>query len=290
MDYVLHIAVLVGIYVAVATSLDLLAGQTGLVSLCHAAFFGIGAYTASLLMLRSGMPFLLCAVGGMVLAALLSLVVSVPSLRLRDDYFVIATLGFQLIAFSVLNNWTGITRGSIGLTEIPAASLFGVVIQSRGAWVLVSFTCAALSLGVATLIVRSPFGRVLRAIREDEAFAQSLGKNTVACKVLIFSVSAALAGGAGAAYGSYMGAINPASFTIMDSVMVLSMVIIGGAGRLTGAGVGAFLLIAMPEALRFTQVSNVTAANLRQIFYGGGMMLLMFFRPQGLIGRYSFRR
>ena len=290
MEYVLHIAILAGVYVVLAVSLELLAGEAGLVSLCQAAFFGIGAYTSSLLMIHFGLSLIPASALAIAMAALLSLLVSLPSMRLRDDYFVISTVGFQLIVFSVLNNWTDVTRGSIGLTAIPTASAAGVFIQGRVGWACLSLTWAFCSLIFAILLKRSPFGRVLHAIREDEVFAQSLGKNTSACKAMVFAASAGLAGGAGALYASYMGAINPGSFTIMDSVMILSMVIIGGAGSLSGAVIGGLILIVLPEALRFTNLSTAAAANFRQIFLGGSMVLLMIFRPRGLVGNYGFRR
>src|ERR1035438_1357579 len=136
MDYVLRVLVLIGIYTALAVSLDLLVGQTGLLSIAHAAFFGLGAYTSALLAVRLGVPFIVGFLAGMTVAALASLLVSLPSLRLHDDYFVIATFGFQMILFSIFNNWIGLTRGPLGIPDIPRPSIFGWTIQSHVGFVV----------------------------------------------------------------------------------------------------------------------------------------------------------
>ena len=131
MEYLVHILVLVGIYTMLAVSLDLLAGHTGLVLIAHAAFYGLGAYTSALLTVHFGAPFLAGVLAGMAVAALVSVVVSLPSLRLHDDYFVIATFGFQMILFSIFNNWTDLTRGPLGIPGIPRPMIWGWTIESQ---------------------------------------------------------------------------------------------------------------------------------------------------------------
>lgn len=271
-------------------SLDLLVGHTGLLSVAHAAFYGLGAYSAALLSVHFGIPFVLSVMLGMLTAILVSMIFSLPSLRLHDDYFVIATFAFQMILFGIFNNWVGMTRGPFGIPGIPPPSILGFPITSRIAFVFLVAVFAVLCFQIVSRISMSPFGRVLRGIREDEAFTRALGKNTVRFKVLIFAVSAALAASAGCLYAQYLSFIAPNSFTVTESILVISMVVIGGSGSRWGPVVGAVVLVTLPEALRFIGLPNDVAANLRQIAYGGGIVIMMIFRPRGLIGKYGFGR
>lgn len=290
MEYLLHILVLVGIYTVLAVSLDLLVGQAGLLSIAHAAFYGVGAYASALLAVHVGAPFLGGVVVGMAVAAVVSLLVSLPSLRLHDDYFVIAAFGFQMILFSIFNNWVDLTRGPLGIAAIPRPSIVGWGVRSPVDFTVLATAFAVVSYIVVGRIATSPFGRVLRALREDEVFTQALGKNTLRFKVSAFAVSAALAASAGSLYAHYVTYIDPTSFTVMESILVLSMVIIGGAGSPWGPVIGAAVLVALPEALRFVGFPTSMAANLQQIVYGTLLVVMMMVRPRGLVGRYAFER
>lgn len=163
MDYLLHIAVLICIYATLAMSLDLLAGQTGLVSIAHAAFVGLGAYTSALLAIRLGAPFLVGVISGMALAAIASILPSLASARLHEDYFVIATFAFQMIVFGIFNNWLTVTQGPLGITNIPEASVLGWTIDSHLGFLIVAAVATLLTYAAAAAIVRSPLGRVLRS-------------------------------------------------------------------------------------------------------------------------------
>jgi branched-chain amino acid transport system permease protein len=288
MEYVLHILVLAAIYTVLSVSLDLLAGHTGLLSLSQAALFGLGAYSSALVTTRLATSVLAGFLVGMIVTVLISFIISLPSLRLSDDYFVIATFGFQMILFSIFNNWIAVTRGPLGITNIPKLSVFGWLISSRVGLLIMALILAALAYAVVILITSSPYGRVLRAIREDETFARALGKSTYQFKVTVFAVSAGLAASAGCFYAHYVTYIDPTSFTVMESILVVSMVIIGGAGSRWGPFVGALVLVTLPEALRLVGLPSVAAANLRQIIYGTLLVVMMMFRPRGLVGRYDF--
>lgn len=274
MDYFLHILVLVGIYTTLSVSLDLLVGHTGLLSIAHAGFYGLGAYTSALLAVQLGAPFPVGVLAGMVMAALVSVVVSLPSLRLHEDYFVIATFGFQIIIFSIFNNWIELTRGPLGIPGIPQPVILGWAVQSHFEFVILSTILVSLAFLVVGRITTSPFGRVLRAIREDEVYAQAMGKNTLRFKITAFAVSAVLAASAGSLYAHYVTYIDPTSFTVMESILVISMVIIGGAGSLWGPVIGAVVLVTLPEALRFLGLPSGVAANLRQVIYGILLVLM----------------
>jgi branched-chain amino acid transport system permease protein len=290
MEYLLHILVLISIYIILSASLNLIAGYAGLLSIAHAAFYGIGAYVVALMALNWHAPWWVNIACAVVLSGLLGALVGVPSLRIRDDYFVIATFAFQVIAFTVLNNWVALTGGPMGLPGIPQPDIFGWHLSSRWAFLLfVAFFCA-LTVLVARSIVQSPFGRVLKAIREDEVFAQAAGKNVAACKVLVFVIGAGMAAVAGAMYAYYISFIDPTSFTVVESIFILSIVIIGGAGSQWGPVLGAVVLVTLPELLRFVGLPSSVAANVRQMLYGGLLVAFMMWRPQGFLGQYSFEK
>lgn len=289
MEYLLHILILTGIYVILSVSLNLIVGYTGLLSIAHAAFYGVGAYVAALMAIQFHSPFLVNMGCAVILSGLLGAFVGIPSLRIRDDYFVIATFAFQIIAFSVLNNWVSFTGGPMGLPGIPQPTIFGLQVSSHvGFLILVGIFCA-LTLWITHRIVRSPFGRVLKAIREDEVFVQAVGKNVAAYKVLVFTIGAGMAAVAGVMYAHYITFVDPTSFTVMESIFILSIVIIGGAGSLWGPVVGAAVLVVLPELLRFIGLPSSVAANLRQIIYGGFLVAFMMWRPRGLLGEYAFQ-
>lgn len=291
MEYLLHILILIGIYIILAISLNLISGYTGLISIAHAAFYGVGAYVAALLALNFGSNFFINLILAMILAGILGGVVAIPSLRIHDDYFAIATFAFQIIVYSVMNNWVSLTKGPLGLPGIPQPLIFGIKVSSHQNFlILVASFFAFLTYLFARRLVNSPFGRVLRGIREDEIFVQSLGKNVIKYKILIFVIGASLAAVAGSLYAYYITFIDPTSFTIMESIFILSIVIIGGAGNLWGSIIGAVVLVTMPEFLRFIGMPNAIAANLRQIMYGGLLVIFMMYRPQGLLGEFAFKK
>ncbi len=289
-EYVLHVSIMVCCYAIVAIALDLLAGHTGLVSLAQAAFFGLGAYSSAFLAVHLGASFIVCLVVCMVVAGAASFVVSLPSLRLHDDYFVIATFGLQLILYTVFLNWQSVTGGPMGISGIPLPTLLGWQIDSK-----LEFLALVASLGVivhvlAQRVAKSPFGLVLRAIREDDVFAESVGKDTWRFKVAVFGFSAIITATAGSVYAHYMSYIDPTSFTAIESILILSMVIVGGAASRWGPWLGAAILVSLPEALRFVGLPTGLAANLRQILYGVLLVIMMVARPRGLVGRYGFSR
>lgn len=288
MEYLLHILILICIYVVLSTSLNLLVGYTGILSIAHAAFYGVGAYVAALLALRLETPFILNLILGFVGAGVFGAIVGIPSLRLKDDYFVITTFAFQIIIFSILNNLFDFTGGPLGLPGIPQPDIFGYQISTHLEFLILSGGLALLVYWIAHRIVKSPFGRLLKAIREDEVFTQAVGRNVASAKVKVFIISASLASIAGVIYATYITYIDPTSFTIMESVFIISIVIIGGAANLKGSVFGAAFLVALPELLRFVGLPNAIAANVRQVLYGALLVVMMMWRPQGFLGEYAF--
>ena len=283
--YIAHYLVMVGIYTILAVSLNLLVGYAGIFSLAHAAVYGIGAYASALVALKLGLGFwgglVVAAVAGACAAAL----VGIPSLRVAGDYYIVASFGLQVVILTVFMNWTDLTNGHAGLAGIPRPRVFGLVIDNPFKYVVLSLALAALTYAVCHRLTGSAFGRTLRAVREDEIAAQATGKNVVLVKIVITTISSALGALGGSLYAHYITYINPSSFTLDESIFIVSLVILGGTERLAGPVVGAFVLLAVPEALKFLAIPDTVAAPMRQILYGGLLILFMFVRPEGILVR-----
>ncbi len=289
MEYLLHVLVITGIYIILTLSLNLIVGYTGLPALGHAAFFAMGAYASSLLALNLGLsPWLGLPVGA-VCAALLGVVIAFPALRLKGDYLALATFGAGLIVYSVAKNWVGLTRGPMGLPGIPGFSIADFALSEIWSYLILVTVFVLLTYFVIGRVVNSPFGRILRGIREDEIATQAMGKDINRHKVLVFVIGAFFAGIAGSLYAHYITFIDPSSFTVMESITILLMVVFGGMGSLGGSFVGAATLVIFPELLRFLGMPSSVAAPLRQMIYGLLLVILMLRRPQGILGKYRFR-
>lgn len=289
MEYLLHILVITGIYIILTLSLNLLVGYTGLAALGHAAFSCVGAYASALLALNYGLPPLFGLLIGACVAAVLGAFIGIPSLRLKGDYLAIATFGFGVIVYSVAKNWVSVTRGPMGLPGIPAFSIFGFQLSDIWQYLVLVAVFVLVTYFIINRIVCSPFGRVLRGIREDEIAALAMGKNINKYKVIVFIVGAFFAGIAGSLYAHYITFIDPSSFTVMESITILLMVVFGGMGSLSGSFVGAAVLVIFPELLRFLGMPSSVAAPLRQMLYGLLLILLMLKRPQGILGTYRWK-
>ncbi|MEK6689977.1 MAG: branched-chain amino acid ABC transporter permease [Nitrospirota bacterium] len=288
MNYLLHILIMISIYTILALSLNLPVGYTGLLSLAQAAFYGIGAYVMTLLMMKMGINFFVCMAIAIVFSAAVSLLVSYPSTRLHGDYFILASLAFQIIIFTILYNWIDLTRGPYGIPGIPRPEILGISFDNLYKFFVLS---GGLALGVFLIAKRlysSPFGLVLKAIREDELSATSIGKDVKKFKILAFAISSGMASVAGALYASYVTYIDPTSFNLDESIFILSIVLVGGSGNLRGPVIGTLLMILLPEGLRFLGIPDSVAPNVRQIIYAMVLILLMRFRPWGLAGEYRF--
>ena len=289
MEYILHILIISGIYIILTISLNLIVGFTGLPALGHAAFSCIAAYTSSLLALNIGLsPWLGMLIGACV-AALSGVIIGYPSVRLKGDYLALATLGLGIIVYSIAKNWVSLTRGPMGLPGIPGFSVFGFQLSEIWSYLLLVLVFVLITIFVISRIVNSPFGRILRSIREDEIASEILGKNTIKHKLLVFVIGAFFAGIAGSLYAHYITFIDPSSFTIMESITILLMVIFGGMASISGSIVGAVILVVFPELLRFIGMPSSIAAPMRQMIYGLLLIVLMLKRPQGIMGVYRFR-
>ena len=289
MEYLIHILIISGIYIILTLSLNLIVGFTGLAALGHIAFACVGAYTSSLLALNLGVSPWIGLIIGAIFASVLGAIVSFPSLRLKGDYLAIATFGLGVIVYSIAKNWVGLTRGPMGLPGIPAFKIFGYEINNVWAYLVLVLIFVVITYVVIRNITKSPFGRILTAVREDEIAAETMGKNVNKYKLIVFVVGAFFAGIAGSLYAHYISFIDPSSFTIMESIAVLLMVVFGGMASLGGSFIGATTLVILPELLRFLGMPSSVAAPLRQMIYGLLLVILMIWRPQGLLGKYRFK-
>ncbi|MDI6794638.1 MAG: branched-chain amino acid ABC transporter permease [bacterium] len=243
---------------------------------------------STLLMVKLGLNFFLALPLSILGAMLISLCVSLPSLRLKGDYFILATIGFQVIVFTILYNWIGLTRGPYGIPGIPAPSLFGFEFSTLPGYFLLTLIISGLSFLVIRRILVSPFGRLLKAVREDELATQALGKDVFKVKVIAFLIAAGMAAISGSLFAHYVTYIDPTSFTLEESIFIATIIIVGGMGNMKGPVVGTVLLLIIPEGLRFIGIPDSVAANLRQMIYALLLIGFMYFRPQGIAGEYKF--
>lgn len=286
MEYLLHIGIMLCIYVILVLSTNLTVGMANLLTMCQAAFYGIGAYIGTFFLMQFSLPFVVIALIVMALTGLTSIVISYASVKLKGDYFILATLGFQMIVYTILYNWISVTRGPYGIPGIPAVKLFGVwSLNGIYSYFFLLFVLVMAVIWFFWQLQRSPYGRMLKAIRTDELSSQALGRNTIQLKSWAFFISAAFAGLAGTVYASYVSYIDPTSFTLDESIFIITALFIGGIGsRVWGSVVGAAVVVILPELLRFVGLPDSMAANLRQIIYGVVLIVLMFVKPQGLLG------
>jgi branched-chain amino acid transport system permease protein len=276
--YVMRICIVIGIFSMLTLALNLVAGYTGQLSMGNAGFYAIGAYTSTLLMKGIGMNFWLSLLIAAAFAGVSGLLLGLPTLRLKGSYLTIVTLGFGEIVRMILMNWDPVTNGPLGVRNIPLPSLFGISLSltNHGLYYLDLALVAFVSL-FCVLVINSKVGRAFIAIREDEIAAQMMGIKTIRYKVLAFVLSAIISGIAGAFYAPMVGYIDPNSFTFDVSSQIISMAILGGLGTMRGMYFGTAVLIIFPEVSRFLM-------DYRFVIYGLILVVMMRFRPQGLLG------
>jgi len=284
-DYTLHAMVLAMIFLLPALGLNLILGYTGMLSLAQGVFFGIGAYASALMSLHFDTPFLVNLVVAGLVAGLLALPLGIPALRLRNTSFVMCTLGMVVIAQMVSKNWISLTRGDMGLSGIARPRLgFGdlvyTVVKPPDYFYLI-LAVAVLAVVAFVALIRSPAGRCMVAIRDNETLAESLGVPTWIYKLLVFMLSAVFAGVGGCLYVHFSTVVSPLVFQAYYSNTILIIVLGGGVGRIPGAIIGSFVFVAVSEALRITP-------ELRMVMYGCVLLGLVFVFPKGLAPLFQY--
>jgi branched-chain amino acid transport system permease protein len=276
--YVLHILIMAGVFTVLALSLNLLLGYTGQLSLGHAAFFGIGAYTSALLALRLDWPFWAGLPAGVLAAGIAGWAIGRLALKLRGAYFVLVTISFAGVVSLVSVNWMELTNGPLGLPGVPAPELGPWSFRTKPAYYYLVLAASALSYLVCHRLVHSRVGRALVALRENEPLAESVGVDATRYLVVAAVVSAGLAGMAGSLYAHYTRFVSPEVFLFTYTVTMVIMVVAGGKGTLAGPVVGALLFTGLPEVLR-----EATSWQWQMLAYGVILIALVFFLPRGIV-------
>jgi branched-chain amino acid transport system permease protein len=276
-DYYRDIMTLTSMYIVLALGLNIVVGQAGLLNLGYVAFYAVGAYTYAILSTTFGLAFWPGLLVGATAAAVFSLIVGIPTLRLRGDYFAIVTLGLGEITRIILNNWDSLTGGPNGISKIGRPVLGGYTLHRTLDFYYLILVIVIITVFAMKRLIVSRIGRAWIAIREDETAAEAMGINTYLFKLLAFVVGSALAGLTGVFFAAKMAFVSPESFTFFESVLILCMVVLGGMGSIPGIILGALLLITLPEVFRDFQ-------DYRMLAFGIALVAMMVFRPQGLLG------
>ena len=275
--YIIDVAILSGIYIILALGLNVVVGFTGLLNLGFVAYYAIGAYSFALLNTKLGMGFWSAMPFSVLITVLGGFLFAIPAVRLKGDYLALVTLGFGEIVRITLNNWDSFTKGPNGISGITPPSLFDIKLSSLSSFYYLVLFFVVIAIIVMRRVRESKIGRAWIAIREDEIATAAMGINNTLYKLYSVAFGAFWAGLAGCLFAAKMQFISPESFTFMESVLILCMVIVGGLGSIAGVIVGALILVFLPEVLREVQLYRMLAL-------GTGLVVLMIFRPQGLLG------
>lgn len=290
LNFFLLILIYTGIYSLMAMGQNLMTGYTGMLSLCQAGFFAIGSYATAILTTRYGWTFWATIPVSAIFAALAGVLIGLPTLRLKGDYLAIATLGFGEIVRNVLNNWDSLTGGPMGIQRIPMVTLFGFTINpyKKIAFLIMVWIFVLLFFVMFERLGRSRMGRALMAIRDDEIAAEAMGINSTKYKVWAFAIGAAAAGVAGSLQAVYTLSITPGSYTFMISVLVLCMVVLGGMGNFAAVILGTFIIQLISYFPQLVGLSSVIPPQFKQVLFGAILVVMMIWRPQGIIGIRSY--
>lgn len=288
MNYFLHILIVFEIYLILALAVNLLAGYSGLLSLTQAGFYGIGAYVAALLLVNFQTSFLFVLVAAIGINIFLCLPVVWFCIRLRDLYFALTTLAWQIILFTILYNWVSITNGPFGITGIPKPELFGFRFSSLLNYSLLGGIVSLFVLIFFIILHRTHLSRLFQGGRDNQLALISFGKSPCFYKALAIFISSGISGIAGVLFASYYSYVDPSSFTLDESIFILSIVLIGGLGSVKGSVIGALFYVLLPEVLRFVNISDLMTANIRMMLYSLILLLVLMYRPYGLFGKFRY--
>lgn len=278
-EYLLTLGIFTGIFVILTVSLNILTGYANQVSLGHAAFFGIGAYTQAILVTRFGFSFWSALPVTIILSALIGGILGLPSLRVSHDFLVLTTIGLNFIMVAVFG-YFDFFGGVMGIIGIPTPAFFGRPLSNLGYFLMV-LSFVLLSIGLSYFFSQTWARLAMEGLGEDETAAKSLGISVPRFKIYAFMISSGLAGLAGSLWAHYLGSVFPNNFAFSKSISIISMLVFGGIGTIRGAVFGGFLLKILPEMFRFI-------GNYRMLIYGGILVLMMMFQPMGILGRGSF--
>jgi len=290
MNYIIHILIILQIYIILALSLNLKTGYTGLLSLCQAAFYGTGAYITTLLMVDKGLSFF----AALFLAILINIFLNAALTtwlagRLRNLYFTLATIALQIVFFGVVYNWQTLTRGPFGIPGIPKPEFEGLAFNTPLQFFFLTLFFSSVTIVFFYWFAKTPLCKLLECTRDDEVWLTVLGKRPAYYKFVSISITVFFATVAGALYATYISYIDPTSFTLDESILVLTIILVGGTGNIIGPVTGALIYVLLPEVLRFVNMPDSIAANARMIIYALILVLIVRFKPNGLFGKFEIR-
>ncbi|MBW2355018.1 MAG: hypothetical protein JRF51_17630, partial [Deltaproteobacteria bacterium] len=286
MEYLAHTLNLAFIFVVLTVSLNLILGYGGMASMAHAVFFCIGGYISAIVTMNLGCNFLIGVLIAIVATAIVGGALAAPFIRVQEEYLILFTIAFQMVMFHLMMSLYNITGGDSGIFGVPSPQFFGFTVETSAQFLPFMAVFLILVYFVALKVTKSPYGRVLKGIREDETAVSSLGKNVIKFKVIVFMVGTGIAAGAGGIFAHYTQFISPTIGSLDESILIIAMVVLGGTANLWGSAVGAFLLIIIPEILNFLPGASDLIVPLRGFIYGALLILFMRFRPEGLIPEY----
>jgi branched-chain amino acid transport system permease protein len=282
--YLIHLLIIIIIQLILSLSLQISIGYAGLLNFGHIAFFAIGAYTSALLTIN-GFPFLLSLLLAAIIPAIFAYVLSIPTNKLKGDYLALSTIGFSFLVYAVLINWTGLTRGPLGIPGIPKPEIFGYVFSSNTSFLVLSIIIGLICFILIRKIVNSRFGKVIEAVRDDEPALKSLGKNTFKIKSITLMASAFFAGIAGCLFAHFITFIDPSSFTFMALIPVITIIIVGGLASIKGTVIATVILTLIPEILRFVGLPSSLVGPGRQILFAVLLLIIIIYYPKGFFGK-----
>lgn len=288
MEYLSSILILTGLFIILASSFNLVLGYGGLMSIAHPAFFGLGAYGSALLVMFFHVPVLVGFAFGAALALAFSIALALPSLRISGDYLVIASIAFQLGILQIIRNvdWTGGPGGLIGIPPLFEGNDFG----AAAAYVVLVLSSAAVTVFIVAWLVSGAYGRAITAMRDDEEAFKALGRDPFMIKLVLFGVSSAFAGFAGALYSHYFLYFATDQMGIVTSSSILTMVVVGGVRTRIGPVIGALLLVVIPQGLNFLELPPSILGPMQGILFTGLVLLFLFVRPGGIVSEKAPQR
>ena len=299
MNYLYHLLTYFGIYAILALSLNVVVGYCGAMTLAHAGYFALGAYGYALGVSCWGIPSLAAIPFAFVVGAAASILISLPTWRLKGDYFVLVSMAVQVLIYSALYNWVvpgeplggwkNLTNGPFGITGIPRPEGAGFAFETPLSMSLLALVALLLFIGSCHFLLNSPFGRVLNCLRDDELATRNLGKKVQFFRFKAFLIASGMAAFAGALYSAYTSYIDPSLASMDQSILLLSMIIVGGLGNLPGPLAGAAILLLIPEVLRFLKLPDSIAAEARIMLYGILLVVIVRIMPSGLAGKREMK-
>lgn len=286
MNYFIHVGIVAQIYIILALALNLKTGYSGLISLCHATYYGTGAYLTALLMVREGLDFFFALLLAVLINILLNAsITAFLASRLSNLYFTLATIAIQFIFFGVMHNWQDFTGGPFGVPGIPRPELMGIQFDTPLTFFFLTSSFTLLTIVFFRWFNNTPFCILLKCCRDDEVWLTILGKNPAYYKFVSISLTISFATIAGALFASYMTYIDPSSFTLEESILLLTLILIGGTGNLIGPISGVVIYVLLPEVLRFMNFPDTIAANLRMMILALILISIVRLKPNGLFGK-----